>query len=319
MAIVNEGRIAEAVTAGVRSEMLAIFALTSDSLRARRLRELLGDGQDAAPTDPGDQVVDGGADVDVNSASVAVDADDSGVDPGRFVPVIEREVGGRMVLSALARDVYVFVGSTRGFSHWFDDQRVGCRLAEGVDHREGVLGRSAQNPAGGRQRVDYVLTLDAAKEIGMLDKGPRGKDLRLYFLECERRLEAGELAAVPALRTGAQDLTPAVVGPDAPAASIALSSIRSQACLPPPISVDNMPNSLHAFMDAKGFSHAGVGLNDYYRIAEKALVRSVTEAKLPGHSCCRSPGHGGWLFTRAALNAWWMEHETEVVLASLGR
>ena len=167
--------------------------------------------------------------------------------------------------------------------------------------------------------MDYVLTLEAAKEIGMLDKGPRVKDLRLYFLECERRVQAGEAAAVPALRTAAQELTPAVVGPDAPAVSIALSSARSQAYLPPPISVDNMPNSLHAFMDAKGFSHAGVGLNDWFRAAENALVRSVTEAGLPGHSCCRSPGHGGWVFTRAALDAWWRDHEAEVVLASLGR
>ncbi len=40
----------------------------------------------------------------------------------------------------------------------------------------------------GRPRVDYVVTLDAAKEIGMVDRGPRGKELRRYFIDCERRL-----------------------------------------------------------------------------------------------------------------------------------
>lgn len=137
----------------------------------------------------------------------------------------------------------------------------------------------------------------------MQDKGPRGKELRLYFLECERRLAAGELSGPPTLVSRAPPASP----------------VPALAYVPPPISVDNMPNSLHAFLGTKGFSHAGPGMTDWFASAEKALVRSVVEAGLPGHSVCRSPGHGGWVFTRPALDAWWALHEMEVLLASLGR
>ena len=297
MVIVNEALVRDAVTSGVRNEMLAIFALTSDALRVKRIRELLGDGHDVTF---GDQAAVGDSKPDGDSVS-DVDADDSGVDPGRFVPVVDREVGGRVVATVDARDMHVFLGGGYVFANWIREQTSRANLVEDKDFRK-VFSKTGNNPAGGRPRVDYVLTLDAAKEIGMLDKGPRGKDLRLYFLECERRLEAGETAEAPTLRSNA----------------LASHHVPALAHVPPPISVDNMPNSLHAFLATKGFSPGG-SINEHLRSAENALVRSVTEARLPGHSCCRSPGHGGWVFTRAALDAWWLEHEAEFVLASLGR
>lgn len=41
---------------------------------------------------------------------------------------------------------------------------------------------------GGRPSVDYVLTIDCAKEISMLQRSKIGKLIRKYFIECERKL-----------------------------------------------------------------------------------------------------------------------------------
>lgn len=40
---------------------------------------------------------------------------------------------------------------------------------------------------GGRPRQDFVLTLDCAKEISMLQRNEKGKEARRYFIEVEKR------------------------------------------------------------------------------------------------------------------------------------
>jgi len=42
---------------------------------------------------------------------------------------------------------------------------------------------------GGRPSLDYFYTIDAAKEISMLQRSEKGKEARKYFIECERKLK----------------------------------------------------------------------------------------------------------------------------------
>lgn len=42
---------------------------------------------------------------------------------------------------------------------------------------------------GGNNKIEYVLTIDAAKEISMMSQSERGKQARLYFIECEKKLK----------------------------------------------------------------------------------------------------------------------------------
>jgi phage anti-repressor protein len=188
--LVRLAQTAAEVDRRVKAELASILFLADREVRAARAFELLGrdvggpldalgagvgagDGARPAVVDP-----QGNEDLD---AAVTDDL-------ARFVPVVEREVGGRKVLTARARDIHVFVGSSRWFSNWFDDQKGRCQLVEGRDYADEVSNEVVGNPTGGRPRREYVVTLDAAKEIGMVDRGPRGKELRRYFIDCERRL-----------------------------------------------------------------------------------------------------------------------------------
>ena len=45
-------------------------------------------------------------------------------------------------------------------------------------------------PSGGRLSIDYVLTIDFAKELCMMSKCENGKKIRKYFIQCEKELHS---------------------------------------------------------------------------------------------------------------------------------
>jgi anti-repressor protein len=52
-----------------------------------------------------------------------------------------------------------------------------------------VTDKNVHNSNGGKQTVvEHMLTLGMAKELCMIQRTPKGKQARQYFIECERRL-----------------------------------------------------------------------------------------------------------------------------------
>ena len=49
------------------------------------------------------------------------------------------------------------------------------------------LYKTIKNPKGGRPTKEYILTLDMAKELAMVEKSDIGRKVRKYFIECERQ------------------------------------------------------------------------------------------------------------------------------------
>ena len=87
--------------------------------------------------------------------------------------------------TALARDVYdsVFIGqkSKTSFSHWFSRTINKYGFIENKDFQS-FLTKSN----GGRPIIDYVVTLDMAKELCMVSPTEKGKEARQYFIKCEK-------------------------------------------------------------------------------------------------------------------------------------
>lgn len=103
------------------------------------------------------------------------------------IPVIVSIIGGEPCRTASARDLHTFLEVGKDFSTWIKARIEQYGFAENVDfcsadavpQKGGVGNRGA--------RIEYLLTLDMAKELAMVERNVKGKEARQYFIECERR------------------------------------------------------------------------------------------------------------------------------------
>lgn len=91
----------------------------------------------------------------------------------------------RITLSA--RELHKFLGVTERFGNWFERMNQ-YGFQESIDY----LGRKVFNTQAHQELQDYEITLEMAKEIAMIQRSDKGKEVRQYFLELERRWNSPE-------------------------------------------------------------------------------------------------------------------------------
>lgn len=83
-----------------------------------------------------------------------------------------------------ARELYDFIGTTERFSKWFERFSDYGLFVKDVDYAPYQM----VHPLNHQEITDYAMTIDMAKEISMLQRSERGKEARMYFIECEKML-----------------------------------------------------------------------------------------------------------------------------------
>ena len=85
-----------------------------------------------------------------------------------------------------ARELWKVLGVGRDFSHWVKERLEAIGAVENTDFC--LLAQNGeQSGRGGYNRIDYILTMDTAKEMAMLERNDKGKMIRRYFIEAEKR------------------------------------------------------------------------------------------------------------------------------------
>lgn len=102
--------------------------------------------------------------------------------------ITPRRIGDTDVNAVDARALHAALGVGRVFAAWIQDRNEQLGLVPGADYE--VFSEPGNNPLGGRPRVEYVLTLDAAKHVSLAERNERGRRVRAYFIECEKSLRA---------------------------------------------------------------------------------------------------------------------------------
>jgi len=103
-----------------------------------------------------------------------------------LIPVTDRTINESLIPTVDARELHQFLGSKRRFADWIKERIDLYDFIEKVDYaiHKNVTQYNQVDT------IDYFISLDMAKEICMVERNDKGKQARLYFIECEKRLLA---------------------------------------------------------------------------------------------------------------------------------
>ncbi|WP_375684409.1 antA/AntB antirepressor family protein [Bartonella sp. AP1QHHD] len=104
-----------------------------------------------------------------------------------LIDIHQTTINGDIVQTVNARELHAFLEIGKDFSNWITDRIKKYNLLENQDFVWSP--NLASKGRGGHNRKDYHLTLSVAKELSMVENNKKGREARLYFIECEKRLK----------------------------------------------------------------------------------------------------------------------------------
>ena len=108
-----------------------------------------------------------------------------------LISVFNGSIQNQPVQLCNARDLHSFLEVGKVFGAWIQDRINEYGFIQDEDY---LVITERTN---GRPRKEYHITLDMGKELGMVERNERGRQIRKYFIECERRASQPKQIALP--------------------------------------------------------------------------------------------------------------------------
>lgn len=101
-----------------------------------------------------------------------------------LVPVYETDKGIKVVNG---RELHQVLQSGQDFSTWVKKRLTECDAEENKDYDRLHKKMEANNAT----MIEYIIKLDTAKEMAMLERNDKGKQVRKYFISVEEKYKQG--------------------------------------------------------------------------------------------------------------------------------
>ncbi|EFM5108078.1 phage antirepressor Ant, partial [Escherichia coli] len=104
----------------------------------------------------------------------------------QLIPVFNGTISNETTLLVNARDLHTFLDVGKRFASWIVERIAEYGFVENQDFM--IISQVREKIGRGRPAKDYHLTLDTAKELAMVERNEKGRQIRRYFIECEKKL-----------------------------------------------------------------------------------------------------------------------------------
>ncbi|ULJ65912.1 phage antirepressor KilAC domain-containing protein [Wielerella bovis] len=109
--------------------------------------------------------------------------------------IIKQNFSGSLKDCVNARELHAFLESRQEFANWIKNRIADYGFIENQDFIS--LDNFIKRETGATRRIEYFISLDMAKELSMVERTPRGKQARQYFIDCEKQLSGSLKPALP--------------------------------------------------------------------------------------------------------------------------
>lgn len=100
--------------------------------------------------------------------------------------IVDHRIGDE-ARAVSARELHRALDIRRDFTSWLKSQVRRAGFVEGADFVL-LTDQGERTGRGGHNRVDYLLTLNAAQHIALMSGTPAGRAYRAHLIRCEREL-----------------------------------------------------------------------------------------------------------------------------------
>ena len=108
-----------------------------------------------------------------------------------IIKVTKNEIGNAELNSVNARDIHNYLQVNSRFNDWIN------RAISKYDFKENIDFTVLKNEYAEKWEfspTEYIVTMDMAKELAMLENNPKGRETRKYFIACEKELQKTDLS-----------------------------------------------------------------------------------------------------------------------------
>jgi len=96
-----------------------------------------------------------------------------------LIKITQTQIGSENVNSVNSREIYVYLEIDTKYNDWIN------RAIEKYDFEENIDYSKMSN--GTARGIDYIVSMDMAKELCMVSNTPKGKQTRKYFIQVEKQ------------------------------------------------------------------------------------------------------------------------------------
>jgi len=99
-----------------------------------------------------------------------------------MIKIETAKIGGTEINSVNARELWAFLECKSRFNDWIKNRIEKYDFVDGIDFTT-----ITKNLVNGGKSTEYIISIDMAKELAMVENNFKGRQARRYFIEVEKR------------------------------------------------------------------------------------------------------------------------------------
>lgn len=111
----------------------------------------------------------------------------------KIINITKAAINNEEVNAVSARDLWKQLGSRQEFANWIKGRISEYNFEEGRDFLTNL------SKSFGRPSKEYIISLDMAKELAMVENNEQGRKIRRYFIRVEKQLRNADTVAAALL------------------------------------------------------------------------------------------------------------------------